>query len=102
VCIITSQGESRKNYYGRVNEKAVSSLVEVGPNELYFLKKESAIDCNQAELLVKAQIPNIIVGGFEHTCGAARIPCSVKQKVFEAIKNSPLVRDWYKSNLLEE
>lgn len=54
VCIITSRVRERLAYYG---EHGVVLLVE---NTFSFLTKGSLVDCNQAMLVPKAELPQII------------------------------------------
>lgn len=98
ICLMTSKVEKRKEYYGRVNKKAVQSLVKVDSATLSFLKKPSVIDCNRAELIRRRDLIKRV--DHDHTfkieCRDAEIPGALKDQVIAAIKNSPLINNYIK------
>lgn len=63
---------------------------------------DSVIDCNQAELLTVDELVNRIDPrcGFEIKMSCKEISVSLKTKIIEAIKISPVVRPHYKQLIL--
>jgi len=91
VCMITSKVDKRINYYRRVNPNALQGLVRINKSELNFLKKDSLIDCNQAELLTKEELIIRIKHDKNFKLHNHAIPMNIKEKLIKAIKNSPLI-----------
>jgi len=98
ICLITSKVEKREAYYGRVNKKAVESLVKVNGSVLAFLTKPSIIDCNQAELIRRADLTKRVDHDYDFKIEVrdAEIPAILKTQVRSAIKNSPLINNYIK------
>jgi hypothetical protein len=99
ICIITSQIEHKKSYYQKKRPEALKSLVFIGKEEFSFLIKDSLIDCNQAEMILREHLiyeihPN---PGFKIT--ERNIPDKIKHEIKEAIQESPLVRRYIKKLL---
>ncbi len=85
-------------YYGRVNKKAAECLVKVDNTALSFLSKPSVIDCNQAELIRRADLMKRVDGEYDFKIEVrdAEIPEMLKTQVRTAIKNSPLISNYIK------
>jgi len=96
LCIITSQIEKRMLYYRKGNLSAIDSLVCVDQNSLSFLKKESIIDCNKAELIQKHELSKIIDPKYRFEIKTRDIPAQLKQEIVLAIKKSPLIKTFIK------
>jgi hypothetical protein len=101
LCIITSQVESRKDYYSLKQKDAVESLIDVDKNILPILKKpESVIDCNNPHFfLTQSELLNRIDSKHGIELITRDIPDSLKIQIISAIKESPLVKPYIK-NLL--
>ena len=98
ISIITSQVEKKKSYYTKVNIKALNGLVFLNRGEFSFLTRDvSVIDCNQAELLSKAELADRV--NSELKIIESQIPKRLKEKVQKAIQESPLVRPHIKKAL---
>ncbi|MDQ7032880.1 MAG: hypothetical protein Q9M37_09245 [Desulfonauticus sp.] len=98
ISIITSQVEKKKSYYSQVNIKALNGLVFFNKGEFSFLTRDvSVIDCNQAELLSKAELADRIKSEFKII--ESQIPEKLKEKIQKAILESPLVRSHIKRAL---
>lgn len=98
LCLITSKVEKRETYYGRVNKKAAECLVKVDCAVLPFLTKPSVIDCNQAELIRRADLLKRVDPdhAFKIEVRDADVPEGLKTQVRAAIKNSPLISNYIK------
>ena len=96
LCIITSQVENKAWYYHKTNQAAGSSLVIVNRDELSFLKKMSVIDCNQPKLIHKSHFGKIVDPDHKFTIVTRNIPKEVKEKIVQAIKDSPIVKPFIK------
>jgi hypothetical protein len=98
ISIITSQVEKRKSYYSKGHIKALNGLVFLKRDEFSFLTRDvSVIDCNQAELLSKAELADRV--NSELKIIESQIPKRLKEKVQKAIQESPLVRPHIKKAL---
>lgn len=98
ICLITSKVEKRESYYGRVNKKAAECLVKIDDSTLSFLSKSSVIDCNQAELIRRADLMKRVDHDYDFKIEVrdAEIPEMLKTQVRAAIKNSPLISNYIK------
>jgi len=99
--MITSQVEKKRKLYIN-NEKAQKSLIYVDDTNLSFLKKESVIDCNEAEMLMRDELFNICVPrrGREIVCFDNDIQIGIKLAIINGIKNSPIVKPYIKNSIL--
>ena len=90
--MITSQVQSKIDYYTRINAVAVTSLVAVSRTDLHFLNRPSLIDCNIVELVPKAELSKKYdpAHGFEMKLPV--VPEALKNKIVAAITNSPIVK----------
>ena len=80
--------------------KALKCLVYLNRGELSFLKKDvSVIDCNQAELLSKAELLDRINSKFKIKIIELHLSKELKEKIRKAILDSPLVRFFIKEAL---
>jgi hypothetical protein len=93
ICIITSQVATQKEYYRRTNAKAEKCLIQVSNDVFSFLdrKKNSVIDCNQAELLSKEELRKRIDSQTPFEIKERKIPSFLKKEVGSAIIRSPLI-----------
>jgi len=91
ICIITSQIDSKIAYYKKTRPKAIESLVPVNENMLSFLKEESIIECNQAELITKEELMKRIDPDVPCELNAQPIPAELQKKINTAIIQSPLI-----------
>jgi len=96
ICILTSQVESQKAYYKRTNPKAVKSLIKVNRNIFSFLKTETIIDCNKAELLSKEELTKRIDIGHPYKIKERKVPLYLKGEIGSAIIQSPLIPPYIK------
>ena len=93
VIIITSQLAKRIDYYKKTKQQnAADCLVRIGNNEFSFLHKEknSAINCNETELLSIAEIIHRIDEGHGFKTENEKIPKYLKRNIVSAIIKSPL------------
>lgn len=102
MCIITSQ-EKRVNFYRKTNKKALKSLVKISNDTFAFLTKESVIDCNRMELLSKEELIKRIdpAGPCEIKTISEKFPSFLKQEIFSAIDQSPLISPDTKKKIKE-
>jgi hypothetical protein len=94
--IITSQIENKAWYYHKTKEAAESSLVLVSKGDLPFLKKVSVIDCNQPMLIYKNKFGKLIDHDHKFDIVSRSIPKEIKEKIVQAIKDSPIVKPFIK------
>lgn len=91
LCIITSQVHSRLYYYESFDPKAARSLVRLETNVFPFIKKESLVDCNIAELLSVEELTKRIDIKIGLILEPQDIDNELKEKILKAILNSPLI-----------
>ena len=93
LCLITSKVQKRKDYY-RGDESFLRSLVELNKNDLKFLRADSVIDCNRAELMSKGKLFSRISleDVFEVKCNDQEIPEQLKKRIITAINSSPMIK----------
>ena len=90
--MITSQVESRTVYYSG-NPRAYASLVAVRKSDLPFLSIDpSLIDCNNAELVPKSELPKKFDPKHGFEMKMPTVPEELKQRIITAIHNSPVVK----------
>lgn len=96
LCIITSKVEKRIEYARRM--KSLDGLVRVSGKDIPCLSMDSVIDCNQTSLVPKhpEKLYWLEVGTFK-LCG--ELPQGVRNKVFTAIRKSPVVAEAIKQLL---
>ncbi|MBI3584763.1 MAG: hypothetical protein HY096_12580 [Nitrospinae bacterium] len=98
-CIITSKIDKKKKYYNASRPEAVKSLIFINIDTFKFLTEESVIDCNRAELISKEDLAEEIDRSHGFKIISRDFPDNLKEKVIQAIKNSPLVRNHIKKLL---
>jgi len=93
ICIITSLVETQREYYRRTNAEAGKCLIQVSNDIFSFLdrKKNSVIDCNQAELLSKEELRRRIDSQIPFEIKERKLPSYLKRDVASAIIQSPLI-----------
>jgi len=96
ICILTSQVESQKNYYRRTNPKAVRSLIQISRDDLSFLNKDTAIDCNRAEMLSREELKKRINSDPPLQLKERKIPSYLKKEICSGIVQSPLIPPYLK------
>jgi hypothetical protein len=98
--MITSQVASATAYYSN-NPEAYESLVAVGKNDLPFLSVDpSLINCNNAELVPKADLPRKIDPSHGFEIKLSTVPESLIKRIFAAIYKSPIVKPIIKKTLV--
>jgi len=90
--MITSQVQSKIDYYTRTNAVAVTSLVAVDGTDLQFLNRPSLIDCNSVELVPKAELSKKYDPAYGFEMKLPVVPDALNNQIVAAIKNSPLVK----------
>ena len=90
--MITSQVQSKIDYYTRTNAVAVTSLVAVDGTDLRFLNRPSLIDCNSVELVPRAELSKKYDPAHGFKIKLPVVPDSLKNKIVAAINNSPIVK----------
>ncbi|HIJ81153.1 MAG TPA: hypothetical protein HPP76_05545 [Desulfuromonadales bacterium] len=100
--MITSQVQSKIDYYTRTNVVAATSLIAVDGTDLQFLNRPSLIDCNSVELVPKAELSKKYdpAHGFEIKLPV--IPDALKNQIVVAINNSPIVKPIIKKLLKQD
>lgn len=96
--MITSQVANKEAYY-QANPRAAGCLVRVNNGYFAFLNRDSVIDCNNAELLPKADLLKKFDPAHGFTMKAPTIPEHVKRQIIRAINCSPLVKPYIKKLL---
>jgi hypothetical protein len=91
LCIITSKVDTRLNYYERINPKAAQSLVRLEVDSLPFIKRESLIDCNKAEMLSIEELIKRIDRKIGLNLESQVIDTELKERIVKGILNSPLI-----------
>jgi hypothetical protein len=93
LCLITSKVQKRKDYY-HGDENFLRSLIELNKNDLKFLREDSVIDCNRAELMSKGKLFSRISMEdiFEIKCNDHEIPNLLKKRIIGAINCSPMIK----------
>ncbi len=99
LCIITSQIEKKLWFYRRTNEKAIDSLVKVTSDDLEFLTKESVVECNMAELIVKKHFDKRVNPKGPLDVITRELPDDVQARIIKGIKDSPIVKKHIKNML---
>ncbi|MBF0466112.1 MAG: hypothetical protein HQK88_11585 [Nitrospirae bacterium] len=99
LCIITSQVNSRQNYYYRLNPKAADSLVSIKKQDLPFTLKDCVVDCNSAELIKKAELLNRINPDIGFDIKEREIPSFLRNAIKQSVINSPLISKYIKKML---
>jgi hypothetical protein len=89
--MITSKIESVTNYYSG-NPGAFASLVSLDGKELSFLNRSSLIDCNNIELIAKADLLKKIDPSYGFELKTSTVPDELKQRIIRAITHSPVVK----------
>lgn len=101
VCIITSQGPKRRSHYCRKGNGAENSLIELFPGDFPFIKKDSVIDCNQAEPFnlekLRARISPEVPFRVRHL--DPDFEPNLKRRIVRAIQESPEVKAYIKRML---
>ncbi|MBI4843543.1 MAG: hypothetical protein HY809_04380 [Nitrospirae bacterium] len=64
--------------------------------DLPFIKKISVIDCNQPRLIHKSKFGIIIDPDHKFEVVTRNIPEEIKEKIVQAIKDSPIVKPFVK------
>lgn len=99
ICIITSQIENKLWFYRHTKEKAIDSLVKVTPDNMKFLSKESVVECNNAELIIKKHFGKYVHPKVPLKIITREVPEEIKAKIIKAIKDSPIVKPYIKKLL---
>lgn len=98
ICMITSQIEKKISYYQKSNKKCLPGLVVLGERELPFLEKKSVIDCNRANYILKKDLcKRIIPKSYKFI--SEGIPVELRNRIIKAIKDSPVIKPYVKTNL---
>ncbi len=99
LCVITTQIENKAWYYKKTNEDALSSLVSVNKRNFSFLKKESLIDCNHPLLVHKNKFGKLVDPDHKFKIVTRDISDEIKDRIINAIKDSPIVKPFIKKLL---
>ena len=91
VTIITSQVDSRQQYYRRTSKDALDSLVCIDNDIFPFLNRNSIADCNSTELLTKFELVTRIDQSAPYEIKLRALPSFIKKDICAAIRKSPLV-----------
>lgn len=93
VCYITSQIEKRENYYKNIfKNDGTKALVKISPKYFNFLTKDSAIECNKADLYTITELIDIIENPKDFILKPEIINEGLKKQIIDAIAISPHVR----------
>lgn len=95
--LITSQVDKKKRFYKLSNPKLLESLIIISSDDIDVLSKESCIDCNQPIFLTKEELLAKIDGSIEFI--EVKMDMNLKEKIIQAIKKSPMVRDEIKEQI---
>ena len=103
LCIITKQFYTMKNFYA-YDEEALNSLVFIEPGTFNFLNapQGSVINCNNTEVLTRAQLISFIDKNISVEMKAFEDSFSddLKAKIIKAIVDSPLVKEFIKKMII--
>lgn len=91
LCIVTSQAHTRLYYYEKSNPRAAQALVRLEADSFPFIKKESLIDCNKAELLSIEELINRVDQKIGLTREPQVIDTELRERIVKGILNSPLI-----------
>ncbi len=96
LCIITSQVQKRIDYAKRM--KSIDGLVKVSKKDIPYLDMESIIDCNQTSLVPKTseKLYWLEINTFKMY---GELSSAVRNRVFAAIRKSPVVAEAIKQML---
>ncbi len=97
VCLITSNVESRVNYYN-FHTGLSASLVHLNNNDLIFIDRKCVIDCNKPEIFTMAELEQRIDSNIWFDL-IEEVNDKIKKKVFDAINSSIMVEEAIKKDL---
>ena len=104
--LITSQLDSKIDYYSRANKKALNSIISINPHKdfSFIYKDDTVIDCNQPIFNRKQEFfenNRIINWENDFEIKSRDIPQDLKKRIVSALKDSPIVKPYIKNLILD-
>jgi hypothetical protein len=104
--LLTSQLNSKIDYYNRTNKKALNSIISIEPHKdfPFIYKDDTVIDCNQPVFNRKQEFfenNKIINWENDFEIKLRDIPTDLKKRIVSALKNSPIVIPYIKNLILD-
>jgi hypothetical protein len=91
IAIITSQIDKKTTYYRRTKQpKAGDCLVRINNDEFSFLKRNSAINCNETDYVTISELVHRIDETVGFKVESERVPAYLRKDIVSAIMKSPI------------